>query len=79
MMMQIAPIHASHEIRPKVRILEKTNVMIAAMATKMAVQIACMERAFRAMDTLSIAEPEQNVKTKRLSVYSPIVEDVREK
>jgi hypothetical protein len=63
MMMQIAPIQASQEIRPKVRILEKTNVMIAAIATKIAVQIACIDKAFRAMDTLNIAEPEQNVKT----------------
>lgn len=77
--MQIAPTHASHEIRPKVRILEKMTVMIAAMATKMAVQIACMERAFRAMDTLSIAEPEQNVKTRRPSGYDPIIDDYREK
>jgi hypothetical protein len=61
--MQIAPIHASHEMQPKVRILEKTNVMIAATATKIAVQIACIDRAFRAIDTLNVAEPEQNVKT----------------
>lgn len=65
--MQIPPIHASHDIRPKVRILEKTNVMIAAIATNTAVQTACIERAFRAMETLSIAEPEQNVKTGKKS------------
>lgn len=43
--------------------LEKVTVMIAAIATKIAVQMECIERAFRAMETLSMAEPEQNVKT----------------
>ncbi len=63
MIMQIAPIHANHEIRLRVRILEKITVMIAAIATNIAVQTECIERAFRAMETLSMAEPEQNVKT----------------
>lgn len=62
-MILVTPIHASQLIRPSVRILEKPNPIIAATATKMAVQVACIERAFKAIEILSIAEPEVKVKT----------------
>ena len=62
-MMQTTPTHASHDMFPKVCTLEKAKPAIAAIATKTAVQVACVDTALRAIDKLSIAEPETKIKT----------------
>lgn len=51
------PIHASQVIRPRVRMLEKANPAMAEMATKTAVQVACVETALKPIERLRIAEP----------------------
>lgn len=54
--------------------LEKVKVIMAAIATKMAVQMACVESALNAIEILSIAEAEMKVKTDRqTSAFDPPV------
>lgn len=55
--MQVRPIHASHEIFPRVRILPKTKATIAATATYTAVQVAWLDTAFKPIEIPSIPEP----------------------
>lgn len=58
-------------MRSKVCILENVKVVIVAIATKMAVQIAWVDNAFRQIEMPSIEEPETKVKTtKGVSVFS---------
>lgn len=60
---QDTPIHASQLIRPRVRILAKTNPTIAATATKSAVHAPWFERAFKAVEMLIIADPAPKMKS----------------
>lgn len=62
-MIQDTPTHARKLMRSSVRMLANENPTIAATATKAAVQVAWVERAFKAMEMLSKAEPETKVKT----------------
>jgi hypothetical protein len=50
------PTHASHVIRPRVRILLKPNPTIAATAANTAVQVAWLDTAFMPMDRLRMAD-----------------------
>lgn len=61
--MLTSPIQAIQPIRLKVRMLLRRNVRIAATATKTAVQVPWVEIAFRAIDILSIPEPETKIQS----------------
>jgi hypothetical protein len=54
--MAINPTHASQEILPNVRMLPVPNPMMAATATKMAVQAPCTDIAFSAVAMLDMPE-----------------------
>ena len=60
MRMQGSPIHASHVMRPSVRILLKPNPKIAATAAKTAVHVAWVDTALSPIDRLKIADPLLN-------------------
>jgi hypothetical protein len=66
-MIQAVPTHASQLILARVWILESPNPTTAAMATKIAVQMACEERALRAIDTLNMPDPETKIQTGNIS------------
>jgi hypothetical protein len=53
---QAVPTHASQLRRPRVRTLAKMKPMMAATATKMAVQAPWLDNAFNPMDTPSMPE-----------------------
>lgn len=55
------PIHASHDILFKVRILAKMNVQIAATPVKTALHVPCVETAFNAMEVLIMPEPATRI------------------
>jgi hypothetical protein len=55
------PIHASHDILFKVLILAKMNVQIAAIPVKTALQVPCVETAFKAIEVLIIPEPATRI------------------
>lgn len=57
------PTQASQVIFPSVRTLEKAKPTIAAIATKAAVHVACVETAFKPIDRLRIAEPLLKMKS----------------
>jgi hypothetical protein len=55
------PIHASHDILFKVLILAKMNVQIAAIPVNTALQVPCVETAFKAIEVLIIPEPATRI------------------
>lgn len=63
-MIPITPIHASQVILPRVWILAKRKAMTAATATNTAVQVAWVDNAFKAIDTLSIPEAATKIQTR---------------
>jgi hypothetical protein len=66
-MMQAAPTQAIQLMRPRVWMLETQKVTTAAIATKIAVQAPCSDRALSATEILSMAEPETKVKSRDVS------------
>lgn len=64
------PIHASHEILFNVRILASINVQIAATAVKTALQVPCVDTAFRAIDVLIIPDPATMIHAAYISLAS---------
>jgi hypothetical protein len=58
-----SPTHASHVIRPRVRILLQANPRIAATTINIAVHIPWVETAFKPIEIPSIPEPETNIQT----------------
>lgn len=62
--MHAVPIQARALMRARVRMLERMKHMMAATATKTAVQAPCSERALSATEMLIIAEPLTIVKSK---------------
>lgn len=67
MRMDGRPIHASQVMRPSVRILPQMNIIMAATATKTAVQAPWVEIAFRLIDIPRMAEPLTNIQYVRMS------------
>lgn len=59
----MTPTHASQVIRPRVWILQKMKPMIAATATKTAVQAPWTDSALRAIEMLSIPEPATKIQS----------------
>ena len=55
--MQIMPIHATQLILDNVGIEAETNAMIAATATNTAVQAPWLDKALKAVDTETKADP----------------------
>lgn len=50
-------------MRASVRTLVRQNVIIAATATNTAVQVPCVEIALKAIEMLSIPEPETKIQS----------------
>lgn len=63
MIIESAPIQAKKPILSSVLILPNINPMTAAHATNPAVQMACVESAFKEMEILSMADPATKVKS----------------
>lgn len=61
--MHTKPTHAIQVIRPRVRILASENPTAKAMARKTAVHVPCVETAFKAIERLSIPDPETNTQS----------------
>lgn len=62
-MMDETPTQAIQPILWSVCMLARLKATIAATATKTAVQVACMEMALRAIETLNMADPDIKMKT----------------
>lgn len=58
-----SPTQAIQPMRARVRMLVRQNVIIAATATKTEVQVPCDEIAFKAIEMLSIPEPETKIQS----------------
>lgn len=61
MMIDGSPIHASQVIRPSVWMLLQASPTKAAIPTKAAVHIACVETAFSPIETPSMLDPVTNI------------------
>lgn len=64
--MLTTPIQASQEMRPSVWMLARPKAMMAATATKTAVQAPCDDRAFSAVEIPNIPEPPTKIQSKKL-------------
>jgi hypothetical protein len=63
MMIELQPTHAIRDKLARVLMLLNAKPKMAAMATKMAVQAACVDKAFSAIDMLKIPDPATKMKT----------------
>lgn len=62
-MTQTKPSQASQLSLPSVRILANMNPVMAATATKTAVQVPWFDTALKPIETLNIADPQTNVQS----------------
>jgi hypothetical protein len=63
--MLTTPTHASHEMRPRVWMLPRPKPTMAATATNTAVQVPCVERAFKPVEIPRIPEPATKIQSSR--------------
>jgi hypothetical protein len=68
--MHVAPIQASQEIRPSVRILASDAAAMAATATKTAVHVALLETAFKPIEVPSMPDPVTNIQSAQCEYVS---------
>ena len=62
-MIHTAPIQATQLIRARVCILENVNAIMAATATKTAVQVAWSDRALNEIEMLRRPEPPEKIQS----------------
>lgn len=74
---QTIPTQASQLILPSVRMLARQKMAMAATATKTAVQVPCSDKAFNAMDMLSIADPATKIQSDGKIDVSPVPPHLR--